>query len=311
VLSEKSTDSAASPVKTPRKKGLFGRRELSPALDADCDQLDLEQSGRVCYYSDTRGTGRPLVLLHSVNAAPSAREMAPIFEHYRAERPVYAPDLPGFGRSDRSDRPYSPALYAATISEFMRQVVQRPADVVAFSLSSEFAARAAADVPALFRTLALISPSGFGKRQPPQGATGDRILRFLRLPGVGGGLFRALTSRASIRYFLGQSFHGQVPRELIDYAYETAHQPGARYAPFRFLSMKLFTAEAYTKLYEPLRLPVLVLYDKDPNISFERLDHARFQPNWQVRRIEPTRGLPHWEKPEETFAALDAFWGAY
>lgn len=288
----------------------IARQGLPPAVDAECRSLALEQAGTVSFYVDTSNEGRPLVLLHSVNAAPSVREMAPLFDHYRRQRPVYAPDLPGFGRSERGDRPYSPQMYAACINDFLRRVVQQPADVIAFSLSAEFVARAVADEPGLFNSLALISPTGFSRRRPPQGRGTDGLLRFLRTPAIGDGLFRLLTSRPSIRYFLGLSFAGKPPDELIDYAYLTAHQPGAKFAPFRFLGMKLFTADALEQLYRPLRLPVLVIYDRDPNISFERLDEVTSRPNWQLCRIEPTRGLPHWEQAERTFAALDAFWAA-
>jgi len=31
------------------------------------------------------------------------------------------------------------------------------------------------------------------------------------------------------------------------------------------------------------------------------------QDNWQAVRISPTKGLPHWEQPEKTFNAMDAF----
>jgi hypothetical protein len=30
--------------------------------------------------------------------------------------------------------------------------------------------------------------------------------------------------------------------------------------------------------------------------------------NWQAERITPTKGLPHWEQPEKTFKAMEAFW---
>lgn len=296
--------STASAARTP------STTTLPPALDADSREMDVPGVGTVNYYVDDTAGGRPLVLLHSVNAAPSAREMAPLFAHYRRQRTVYAPELPGFGRSTRADLAYSPELYADVLARFLGDVVAEPADVVAFSLSAEFIARALAEddgTRSTVRSLALISPTGFGKRQPPQ-AAGERILKVLRLPLLGSNLFRVLTTRPSIRYFLGQSFAGPVPSELIDYAHLTAHQPGAQFAPFRFLSMQLFTQNAFERLYEPLALPILVLYDKDPNITFERLGDIADRPNWQVRRIAPTRGLPHWENPEATTAALDAFW---
>lgn len=262
----------------------------------------------MCYYADTDTAGRPLVLIHSINAAPSAREMQPLFDQYRGTRPVYALDLPGFGCSERRDLPYSPALYAEVIGQFLSEVVAQPADVIAFSLSAEFVARAVPFNAAAFHSLCLISPTGFSARLPPSGPSTDRILKTVRLPLLGGSLFRALTTRMSIRYFLGLSFTGKPPDALVDYAYATSHQPGAKFAPFRFLSMKLFTPQAFNELYASLELPVLVLYDKDPNISFERLDALADRPNWQLVRIQPTQGIPHWERTAETVAAIDRFW---
>ena len=58
---------------------------------------------------------RPLLLLHSINAAASAYEMKPLFEHYSRERPVYALDFPGYGLSDRSARDYTPRLMTDAI----------------------------------------------------------------------------------------------------------------------------------------------------------------------------------------------------
>ena len=79
------------------------------------------------YYADTRVSGKPLLLLHSMNAAPSSMEMKPLFEHYRQQRPVYAPDLPGFGQSERADRSYSPEFYPRSSAHFwMTSWVKQP-----------------------------------------------------------------------------------------------------------------------------------------------------------------------------------------
>jgi hypothetical protein len=73
--------------------------------------------------------------------------------------------------------------------------------------------------------------------------------------------------------------------------------------------MKLFTPDAVDELYRPLELPVLVLYDRDPNVKFDLLDDlVAERPNWQAERIQPTLGLPHWEQLAATVQALDRFW---
>jgi pimeloyl-ACP methyl ester carboxylesterase len=209
---------------------------LPPAVDAPREIYATPTVKEISWYADGPEGTRPLVLLHSINAAPSVFEMKPLFEHFRAERRVYAPDLPGFGFSDRSDRPYSPALYAEAITSFLTDVVKEPADVVAFSLTSEFAARACLTAPQQFNTLALLSPTGFSNRRLPSGSVGNALHRVFTLPGFGQGVYSLLTKRGGIRYFLRQSYVGEPPEELIEYAYATTHQPGAMHAPFRFLS---------------------------------------------------------------------------
>jgi pimeloyl-ACP methyl ester carboxylesterase len=282
---------------------------LPAAVSAPREVLTTERAGAISYYADGPDDGRPLVLLHSINAAPSAFEMKPLFEHYRTTHRVYAPELPGFGFSDRTDRWYSPELYADAIDSFLAEIVQRPADVIAFSLSSELAGRAALASPQRFRTLTRLSPTGFSRRRLPSGETGRRLHRFFTLPGLGAGLYRLLTTRPSIRFFLRQSYVGEPPEELVDYAYATSHQPGAMHAPYCFLSGQLFTADASETIYARLQQPVLVLYDRDANVTFDLLpDFLARHPNWHAERIEPTLGIPQWERPALSIQAIDRFW---
>lgn len=288
---------------------------LPEALDAVRDSFPTARSGEISYYvggpDAATSTAPPLVLLHSINAAPSAFEMKPLYDHYRATRRVWVPELPGFGFSDRADRPYSPELYAEAIVEFLTSVVREPADVAAFSLSSEFAARAALMTGERIRSLTLLSPTGFSPRRLPSGGTGRVLHRIFTLPGFGQGVYNLLTRPTGIRYFLQQSWVGPVPQELIDYAWATARQPGARHAPYRFLAGQLFTRDAVEVLYGKVTQPVLVIHDRDANVSFDLLPgFAAQHPNWTVRRVAPTLGMPQWERPADTIAAMDAFWEA-
>lgn len=287
---------------------------LATAVDAEQKQFTSEQAGWLSYYVDETGDGRPLLLIHSINAAPSSFEMKPLFVHYRSTRPVYSLDLPGFGFSERSDRRYSPQLYAGAIVEFARDVVGTAVDAVTFSLGCEFVALAAQAEPDLFHSLALISPTGMGKpigTGPNSGndELGRRAHSFLSFPLWSQPFYDLLTSKISIRYYLGQSFVGEPPPDFLAYAHDTSHQPGARYAPLYFLSGQLFTYGVRTAVYEKIDTPTLVIYDRDANVSFDKLpDLLQKNDAWQAVRIVPTMGLPHWEKLPETTTALDQFW---
>lgn len=290
---------------------------LPPAINAERRTFASDTAGALSYYADTSHAGKPLVLLHSINAGSSAYEVRPLFDHYRTQRPVYALDLPGFGFSDRSDREYTPALYAAAIGDFLQREVphNNGVDVVAMSLTSEFTARVALEQPALVRTLTLISPTGFSgdERQnrterAQRTGTGDRLYRAFTFPLWSQALYDALVSRPSLRYFLERQFAGTVDEGLIDYAFLSTHQPGAKHAPFRFVSGKLFTGTIRADVYDHLAQPVLVVYDTDPNITFDQLPQTLERGNWHGAQITPTRGLPHWEQLDQTAAALDRFW---
>lgn len=286
---------------------------LTPALSGEARSLTLPGFGRVNYYADDRGTGRPLVLVHAVNAAASAYEVKPLWNAYAGQRPVYALEWPGFGKSDRPDVTYTPQLMAQALQTLV-QTLGQDVDVVALSLGSEFAARAALNEPRI-KSLALLSPSGFGQpkdssQTSQQAAAQDGgVKRYNTLRKIDDALFGTLRTRPSIRYFLSKSFRGPVPEDVIGYSMETSRQPGAKYAPLYFVSGRLFDRDGYGNLYSKLTTPTLVLYDQDGFVSFDRLPLFAQQPNAKVVRIAETDGLPHWDKPAETVAALDEFWG--
>ena len=86
-------------------ENLLPFRVLTPlpaAVSGDRFEFD-SAAGRLSAY--VAGQGPPLLLVHSVNAAASAAEVCPLHEHYRAHRTVFSIDLPGYGHSERSDRP--------------------------------------------------------------------------------------------------------------------------------------------------------------------------------------------------------------
>lgn len=273
-----------------------------------------KRAGRLSYY--VAGSGRPLLLIHSINAAASAYEVRPLFERLSRHRRVYAPDLPGYGFSDRSPREYGIRLFTDAIHDMVDTIAEDegevPVDALALSLSSEFLARAASENPARFATIAMVTPTGFmkgsHKKRGPAGSSREvpGVHRFLS-SFVGAKIFDALTSKVSIRYFLQRTFgRKDVPEEMVEYDWASAKQPGARYAPFAFLSGKLFAADV-RDLYEGLMLPTYVLHGTKGDFrDFSEATWAIARDNWLFSAFD-TGALVHMEKPDEFLGAYERF----
>lgn len=276
--------------------------------------------GRLAAYAAGPPTGSagavPLLLVHSINAAASAYEVRPIFQHYAARRPVYALDLPGYGHSDRPARVYTPRVMTDAVLAMIQAIQERhgrqPIDVMALSLSSEFLARAAVEHPDLFRSVALVSPTGFDKRGPRLGPTDSNrgmpaLYKAVTVRLWRRTLFDLLTSRVSIRYFLEKTFGSKdVDEGLVAYAYQTAHQPGAEHAPYSFLSGYLFSADI-TRVYEALHGPVWMVHGTRGDFQdYSGKARVAGRPNWRIDVLD-TGALPQFEILALFASRYDAF----
>jgi pimeloyl-ACP methyl ester carboxylesterase len=285
---------------------------LPPALSGTRREIESALTGRISWYQDAPQTsaapGAPLLLVHSVNAVATAYEVRPLYEHYRLERPVYALDLPGFGHSARDARRYSPRLMTdailALLAEIRRERGPVPIDALALSLSAEFLARAAGEFPAAFRSVALVSPTGFNRvalREGKAGSTlGSRpVLALLQRGGIGRFLFALLTRRSVIRYFLRRAWGARrIDAGLLDYSCATPRQPGAEHAPLHFLTGFLFSGDS-GRQYRELTLPVWAVHGVRGDFTdYRSIGLAAERANWTVDILK-TGALPYFEIPEE------------
>ena len=289
--------------------------DLPAAVSGERFSFD-SPAGRLSAY--VAGEGPPLLLVHSVNAAASAAEVRPLHEHYRRTRTVFSIDLPGYGHAERSDRSYTPGLMTRALHAMVGQIHARcgpaPVDALAVSLASEFLARAATEAPAHFRSLALVSPTGFSGSRPWRGPTGTTrgmpwLYRALRGPGAlwGDALFRGLTRPAVIRYFLRRTWGSPaIDEALWRYDVLTTRQPGAEYAPLCFLAAWMFSADIHT-VYEGLTLPVWMSHGVRGDFTDYRGKHlVASRPNWRFSTFA-TGAMPYFEVPEAFTTTYDAF----
>ncbi len=293
--------------------------ELPAALPAALSLLNTS-AGQVAVYradAEVASTAVPLLLVHSVNAAASAIEMAPLFEHYRRTRSVWALDLPGYGYSDRTDHVYTPRLMTDAVLAVVQHMVdvtgQSSVDVLSLSLGGEFVARAQTESPGHIRRVAMVSPTGFNARKPRRGEPGSTLMqpwlyRWLTRPRRGEWIFRNLTRPAVIRYFLRRTFGSrEIDGALWRYAAQTARQPGAHHAPLYFVSAGLFSADIQT-VYEAMHCPVWVsMATRGDFTNYQGRTTLDDRSNWAFHEVEGG-AMPYFENIEAFTQRLDPFW---
>ncbi len=108
------------------------------------------------------GRGPALLMLHGLSATHGNWEhtMAAFSDRFR----VIAPDLPGHGRSEKPDAPYTIDFFAGIMRSLGRELGIDEAVVLGNSLGGQIAVEMALDYPTWTRALVLAAPAGgFGQ----------------------------------------------------------------------------------------------------------------------------------------------------
>lgn len=280
---------------------------LPPAIDAEQGRYAWD-GGAIAY--SVAGSGRPILLLHSHNAAASSYEMKQAFNRLRAGYRVYAPDLPGYGRSERRRREYFAHTYIRFLHDFVSDVIGAPAIVIAASVSASHAVLAAAEDPEAFSHLVLASPTGLSEDSICAPAATRRLSALVRVPVWGESAFNALVSKASIRWhYENLIYHNPwaVTHEMVDYAWLSGHQRNALYAPASFLNGSLW-ADAREE-FASLNVPTLLVWGENDRLN----PYARVagclpeRPGLRLHLVPECGGCAYDEKAEEFATIVRAF----
>jgi len=277
--------------------------ELPPALDGR--QHSYRWRGIDVAYTEAGDADDPtLVLVHGINAAGSSGEYRAIFEALADDYHVIAPDLPGFGRSDRPPLQYSARLYTTFVDDLLSKF--EPQAVVASSLSAAYTLTALTETDDhTVEELLLICPTAKAGPEPPK----QWLRQLIRSPVVGEGLFNLITSRPSIRYFNADHGYydpGKAGDDWQAYEWQTAHQPNARFAPASFISGYLNSDLDLADAIEALDVPTTIVWGRDADITpLEDGRELAEEADATLVVFDRALLLPHVEFPEEFIDVVD------
>lgn len=236
-----------------------------------------------------------VLLMHGLSAAASNHEFAAIAESLAEQYHVIAPDLPGFGHSDRPPLLYSGSLYTTFVKDAIDDLTDDPI-VVASSLTAAYVAQAADDVDVSEYVLVCPTASTVGERKV-------WLRALIRSPVVGQGLFNLLVSKRGLAYF--QDDHGYYDMDnytqaVQEYEWLTAHQPGARFAPASFASGFLNVDDDMGELLGSLDAPVTLVWGRNSDLlPLSKGRSLAEDADAGLVVFDKATLLPHTEHPEQ------------
>jgi pimeloyl-ACP methyl ester carboxylesterase len=245
------------------------------------------------------GEGPPVVLVHGFACSAEFWQynVAPLSQQYR----VYAPDLLGFGRSDKNVEDFSLGHGATFIAQFMDALGIEQATLAGNSMGGVACARFAVQYPSRLTKLVLVDSAGFGRELHP-------FLRSWSFPVVGGAIF-SLYQRAFPRV-IGLNFRGpgSVEREWVDGAAEMLRMPGVKESSLGILRVGVDLWGQRQELLHDLHrqlphmtAPTLIIWGShDPAVPVSHAYAAQeLIPNSQVRIMDRCGHTPQVERPLE------------
>ncbi len=256
------------------------------------------------------GEGSPVLLLHTFGPGHGNEEWRRAADMLAENHEIFAPDLLGWGQSDKPSMTYDGELYIELIGDILKSVVGEPAVVVAAGLSAAYAVQLAVDQSELIRAMALVVPSGIELHGDEPDFKDAMVHRLLRLPVLGTSALNVYTSRSAIANYLRREVYaapGRVDEALIDRHYRSSHEPGAHASLAAFLSGYL--NHGVREILEQVEAPVWIGWGRhaattpieSADLWLSHLGGA------DLEVFEGCGILPHAEAPGELCRRLEAF----
>lgn len=272
------------------------------------------QCGRLTLHHTYGGSGSPVLMIHGLGSA-GFLEWRFNLEALARRHTVYAPDLPGFGLSEkpRSAR-YGVPLFVRTVVRYLQELRLRRVAVAGASLGGRVALELALGHRPRVSRLVLVNAFGLGRPQVRP------LYPLAALPGVGELGMRAAARglqvapqdwvRRIVTRLAGAS--GDVDR-LVDDAY--VEQLRRQYGEESWRAAYLATVRSLLTLsggadlsarLPGIEIPVLLVWGSaDPLFPLEHATRAhRLLPDSRLVVIEGAGHTPEAERPEQFNKAL-------
>ena len=257
------------------------------------------------------GAGPAVVLLHGGGIDSASFTYVHLIAPLADGRRVFAPDWPGYGRSDKPDLDYTMDFYIDFLGHLMDELGLGKVSIVGISMGGGAALGFALRSPQRVEQLVLVDSYGLGS-EVPWGHLGYLMVRAPLVDKLTYALLRR--SRAMVRW----SFYGlvhdrrKVTEGMVGETARLLEDPKAGRAWASFQKSEVGWGGLrtdFSKRLGALTVPTLLVHgaqDRAVPLAWARRAHGRI-PDGELRVFPECGHLPPRERPEEFAGVVERF----
>lgn len=249
-----------------------------------------------------------IVLLHGAGVDSAKLSWGEVIPLLSSRYRVIAPDLPGYGESDRIDAEYTLTFYTEIVKGIVQTFGGKPVVLVGLSLGGGICLNMALSYPELIKTLIPVDAWGFFNKLP-----WHRLTYWFIESKFNENLYLWAARHPSIvKFSLNYNLFGdkaKVNDELVAEIIKDMQVPGANKPFISFQRSEItptgFTTDLFGRL-ENISLPTLIIHgtlDKAVPVEGAIVASKRI-PNCELYLMEGCKHWPQKERPQEFANAL-------
>lgn len=256
------------------------------------------------------GTGKPLLLIHDINACSSSYDWCDLIPYLKNHYTVYNIDLLGCGQSEKTPMIYTNYLYVQLISDFIKSEIGHRTSVIAAGEAASVPIMACANNPELFDQIMLLSPLSLLEYSQLPGKTSKLYKFFIDLPVIGTLTYHIATSRKMIRENLEKNCFSNpyaIKENYIDICIECANlgkSPKSLYSSRNANYTKCNITNSLKKIDNSI---YLVGGESIENITAILDEYKVYNPAIETLYVPGTKKLPQIEAPDQLFELIHTY----
>lgn len=217
---------------------------------------------------ETRGQGKPVLLLPAFSTISTRQEMRPLAEFLAPNFQVVSVDWPGFGESSRPPIDYKPQLYHQFLKDFVGAIFNSPVAVVAAGHAAGYVMELAQLKPDVLSKIVLAAPTWRGPlptMSKGQSKWHEMVRELVRSPLIGQFLYKLNTAPSFLAWMCRRHVFADAAKitpDFIQNKWQVTQKTGARFGSAAFVTGGLDAAktrEEFLAKFQKLPVPVMVV----------------------------------------------------